>query len=169
MSELHKLLDDAWLGPMDKPKHEPSTGTETGRGDPVRSNSSVSELIEATARHSMSQDWGALIHQVQAAGRRSREAQTQVREQELRVGLILEEVREDISAANERARLAELKAREIQVRAEAQILAAEERANAAEARARAAEERAQHAEHWLARVHETLSDEFRDLTEQPAS
>jgi hypothetical protein len=169
VSELHRLLDDAWLEPVDKPKHEPSPGTEAGRSGPVRSNSSVSEPIEAPTQHSLLQDWGALIHQVQAAGRLSREAQTQVREQELRVGLILEEVREDICIANERARLAENKAREMQMRAESQILAAEERANAAEARARAAEERAQHAEHWLMRVHETLSDEFTDLTEQPAT
>lgn len=166
---MHKLLDDAWLRPTDKIKREPSPGADASRSGILKVSPSIREPLQAPTRRSPPQEWDALIQQVQMAARQSREAQTQAREQEVRTELILKEVREDITTANERARLAEAKARDVQVRAEAQILAAEERAKAAEARAKAAEDRAQHAEQWLVRVQETIVSEFTDLTEQAAA
>ncbi|MGH1592277.1 hypothetical protein ACRBEV_32665 (plasmid) [Methylobacterium phyllosphaerae] len=169
MSELHKLLDAGWIRPTDELKPEPSPWTETSTGSPLKAVTAMCELAQAPTQRSPPQKWDALIQRVHAAARQSREAEAQAREQEARIGQILEEVREDINSANERARLAEAKARDVQIRAEVQIRAAEDRAKVAEAHAQSAEDRAQHGEQWLVRVQETILSEFTDLTDQAAA
>ena len=66
---------------------------------------------------------------------------------------LLERVREDMKAANERAAAAEAHARDVQTRTDALLRAANERVKAAEDRAKTAEE-------WLAQVSQTLVEEF---------
>jgi hypothetical protein len=169
VSELQRLLDDPRFRPADKAKREPGAAPDANPGGLLRVVSSATEPAETPMPPIQTQDWDALIHRVQTAARQARVIEAQSREREERIEHVLQRVREDITTANERARIAEMQAREAQVRAEAQIIAAEERVKAAEARARAAEERAQHAEEWLGRVQDAILSEFSDLTDQAAA
>lgn len=171
MSEWGKRLEELRNRPADKSKQASGLEAEVNPSSAVKAVPPPGDLVrpQPPTQQLPPQEWKALIQGVQAVARRSREMEIQAHEQETRVGQVLEEVREDINAANQRARDAEANAREVQARAEAQILAAEERAKAAEARAQEAEERAQHAEGWLACVQETILSEFTDLTLQAAA
>ena len=169
MSELQRLLNDPRFRLADKTKREPGAAPDVNSAGVLRVVSSMDEQAELPAPPAPPQEWDALIHRVQAAARQARVIEAQSREREERIEHVLQRVRDDINAANERARIAEMQARDAQVRAEAQVIAAEERAKAAEARARAAEERAEHAEEWLGRVQDAILSEFSDLTDQAAA
>lgn len=169
MSELQRLLSDPRLRPTDKQRREPVPAPDANLGNILRVVSSLNEQAEPPSHRSSPQDWDALIHRVQAAARQSREVEARAREREDRIEAVLQQVREDVHASNERVRVAEAQAREAQIRAEALIMVADERAKTAEARVRVAEERAQHAEEWLVRVQDAITAEFADLTEPVAA
>lgn len=169
MSELQRLLNDPRFRPAERAKPDAGAAPEASLGSVLRVVSSMQEPAELATPNAPPQDWDGLIHRVQAAARQARVVEAQAREREERIEHVLERVREDINASNERARIAEMQVRDVQVRAEAQVLAAEERAKAAEARARAAEDRARHAEEWLGRVQEAILSEFSDMTDQAAA
>lgn len=107
-------------------------------------------------RYSPSQDWSDLIERVRSAAARVREVEADAHEQELRVRELLERVREDMKAANERAAAAEAHVRDVQTRTDALLRAANERVKAAEDRAKTAEE-------WLAQISQTLEEEFNGV------
>lgn len=104
-------------------------------------------------RHSPPEDWSDLIERVRVTAARVREVEADAEEQELRVRDLLERVREDIKAANDRTQAAEAHARDIQIRTEALLKAADERVKAAEERARIAES-------WLTLLRKTFVEEF---------
>ncbi|MFC5552319.1 hypothetical protein ACFPQ7_00010 [Methylobacterium iners] len=104
-------------------------------------------------RRSSARDWAKLIDRIREAAARSREVEAQAHEQELRVQDLLDRAREDIQAAAERVRAADARAAELEARTEKLLKSADERVTAAEERARVAEE-------WLARVYDTISQEF---------
>jgi hypothetical protein len=90
---------------------------------------------------------------------RIRELKADAEDQEIHVRDLLEKVREDIKAANDRMQTAEAHALDVQKRAGALVAAAEERAKAAEERARTAES-------WLLLVKKAFTEEFdRSKTE----
>lgn len=111
------------------------------------------------ARRSPSQDWSELVDRVRMTANRIRELKADAEDQEIHVRDLLEKVREDIKAANDRMQTAEAHALDVQKRAGALVAAAEERAKAAEERARTAES-------WLLLVKKAFTEEFdRSKTE----
>ncbi|GJD98034.1 hypothetical protein [Methylobacterium iners] len=105
------------------------------------------------ARRSSAKDWAKLIDRIREAAAHSRAIEAQAHEQELRVQDLLDRAREDIQAAAERVRAADARAAEMEARTEKLLKSADQRVKAAEERARVAEE-------WLARVYDTISQEF---------
>ncbi|WP_243931334.1 hypothetical protein [Methylobacterium sp. J-076] len=103
-------------------------------------------------------DWSVLIERIRASAARVREVEAQASERETLIEGILERVRADLGAAEERVRVAEAQT----ARAEA---AAAERIRAAEARLAEAEARARTSEEWLKRIHETIFSEFAVIDE----
>ncbi|WP_292514588.1 hypothetical protein [Methylobacterium sp.] len=115
------------------------------------------------SRPSSSQDWSNLINRIHQAAKHVREVEVQAHEQKLRIQELLKLAREDVTLANERARVSDARASEMQVRSEALLKAADERV-------KAAEERARIAEGWLTRVYDTIASEFTiDLQGKPTA
>jgi hypothetical protein len=112
------------------------------------------------AQRSHSQDWSELVDRARMTAARIRELEADAEDQELHVRELLEKVREDIKAANDRMQTAEAHALDVQRRAGALLAAAEERVKAAEERARIAES-------WLLQVKKAFTeDTYRPKTEK---
>ena len=164
MSTAHNVLKDRWdltasKGAAPSPDARAAARTSRIDGSLQRVAPPADSAGAPATRQAVPQDWTILIERVQSAAKRTREVEAQTREQDLHVQRILDEVRSDIAEADERTRIAEAQLRDVQARAAAQIRTAEARAKAAEARAQSAEE-------WLARLQETILNEFADLTKQ---
>jgi len=110
------------------------------------------------ARRSSAQDWSNILDRIHQAAQHVREVEAQAHEQELRVQELLKLAREDVTQAIERSRAADARVAEMQARSEALLMAADERV-------KAAEERARIAEGWMARVYDTIANEFSELPE----
>ncbi|GJD95030.1 hypothetical protein ACFPQ7_18110 [Methylobacterium iners] len=152
--------------PWDLTSGRPSQLIDRGTEEVVAGNNSLSNVLRLVGSfdelesqappptgRSSARDWTKLIDRIREAAARSREIEAQAHEQELRVQDLLDRAREDIQAAAEQVRAADARAAEMQARTEKLLKAADERVTAAEERARVAEE-------WLARVHDTISQEF---------
>jgi hypothetical protein len=141
--------------PEDGSLTEAPAGPPRARPRPFKVVSPPVETDGGTALHeaSLAESWGGLIEQIRGTATRLREKEARLQEREDQLQQLVLRTKEELQVAAERVLRAEIQAHEVEAQTKREIADWERRTLAAEEKVRLMEG-------WLARVHDTIVNEF---------